>query len=520
MHKNVVLYFVIVGVFVGAIGVILRISAGLPAGTAEPVVEARPVFAAKPVADLTPTASAQPAVGGAQQSGSSVTGGADSPSATAASLARALPSILENLRHPLSLLLMQLIVIVGSTRITGALFRKLGQPAVIGEMVAGILLGPSLLGLVWPESQSFLFPATSMPALRLFSQAGVVLYMFLVGVDLDLGHLREKAHAAILVSHASIVVPFFLGTALCLFLYSAVAPANIPFTPFALFLGIAMSITAFPVLARILDERGLMGTYLGSTTIACAAVDDVTAWCLLAVVVAIAGATGLMGAALTVALTLAFITLMLVVVRPQAARLAGSEYRHEAGSKGLVASILIGVFASALFTEAIGIHALFGAFLAGAIMPADARLRSFLRERLETFTTVLLLPLFFAFTGLRTQIGLLADLESWLLCAVVIAVAVVGKFGGSTLAARLAGIGWKDSLAIGVLMNTRGLMELIVLNIGYDMGILSPRIFAMMVIMALVTTFMAGPCLTLLGVGVQDGAEANDAALVPATTRA
>jgi Kef-type K+ transport system membrane component KefB len=498
MRKNVVVYCSIVGLFVGAIALILHYGSDLPAGTAETV--ANP----ESIAKLAPTA------GG---------GGAHGPESKANS-AGALRTIVDNLHHPLSLLLMQLILIVGATRVVGALFRKIGQPAVIGEMVAGIVLGPSLLGLLWPETQTFLFPATSMPALRLFSQAGVVLYMFLVGVDLDLGHLRAKAHAAILVSHASIVVPFFLGAALCLFIYTAVAPANVRFTPFALFLGIAMSITAFPVLARILEERGLMGTYLGSTTIACAAVDDVTAWCLLAVVVAVASATGLMGAALTVALTLAFIAVMLLVIRPLAARLANREYRHEAGSKGLIASILVGVFASALFTEVIGIHALFGAFLAGAIMPADSRLRSFLRERLETFTTVLLLPLFFAFTGLRTQIGLLADLQSWLFCAVVIAVAVAGKFGGSTLAARVAGIGWKDSLAIGVLMNTRGLMELIVLNIGYDLGILSPRIFAMMVIMALVTTFMAGPCLMLLGVGEHDRAEVNDAPLLHATTRA
>jgi Kef-type K+ transport system membrane component KefB len=247
-----------------------------------------------------------------------------------------------------------------------------------------------------------------------------------------------------------------------------------------------------------------MGTYLGSTTIACAAVDDVTAWCLLALVVAISGASGFGGAALTVALTVCFIAVMLLVVRPQAARLVDKKYQPEMAGKGLTAGILIFAFASALFTEVIGIHALFGAFLAGAIMPADARLRSFVRDRLETFTTVLLLPLFFAFTGLRTQIGLLADLESWLVCIVVVLVAVAGKFGGSTLAARWTGINWKDSLGIGVLMNTRGLMELIVLNIGYDMGILSARIFAMMVLMALITTFMAGPLLQVLGISGRD----------------
>ena len=426
---------------------------------------------------------------------------------------------LDNLRHPLSQLLIQLTVIVGAARVVGGLFRKIGQPSVIGEMIAGILLGPSLLGMIWPDTQAFLFPPSSMPALRLFSQVGVVLYMFLVGIDLDLGRLRQKAHAAVLVSHASIVVPFFLGTALCLFIYTALAPSNISFAAFALFIGIAMSITAFPVLARIIDERGLMGSFLGNTTIACAAVDDVTAWCLLAVVIAIAGATGFGGAALTVTLTLAFIALMLLFVRPQATRLVNSDYRREADGKGMIASVLIFAFVSALFTEVIGIHALFGAFLAGAVMPNHERLRSFFRERLESFTTVLLLPLFFAFTGLRTQIGLLTDVESWLLCMAIICVAVAGKFGGSTLAARWTGIGWKDSMAIGVLMNTRGLMELIVLNIGYDMGILSPRIFAMMVIMALVTTFMAGPLLHLLGVGRDDRQEIVDPQLAHATAQ-
>jgi len=488
MLKNIVFYFVIIGLFVGAVLFILHLGADLPPGTAEPVIKSDP-----------PAAAAHPPTTEAQG---------------------AFRVFLENLRHPLCLLLVQLIVIVAATRIAGSLFCKIGQPSVIGEMVAGILLGPSLLGMVWPDTQGFLFPPSSMPALRLFSQVGVVLYMFLVGIDLDLGRLRQKADAAILVSHASIVVPFFLGTTLCLFIYTKLAPANIPFAPFALFLGIAMSITAFPVLARIIDEQGLLGTFLGSTTIACAAVDDVTAWCLLAVVVAIAGASGLGGAALTVLLTFSFIALMLLVVRPQTARFIDSANRHETESKGLVASVLIFAFASALVTEMIGIHALFGAFLAGAIMPAHARLRAFLRERLETFTTVLLLPLFFAFTGLRTQIGLLADVESWLLCLLIILVAIAGKFGGSTLAARWTGISWKDSMAIGVLMNTRGLMELIVLNIGYDMGILSPRIFAMMVLMALVTTFMAGPLLLLLRVGRDDRAEIDNPQLVHASTQA
>ncbi len=469
--KNIAFYVFTIGVFVGGVLFVLHLGQDLPSGAAVPVA----------TSDRSATSTHRPG---------------PSPS-----VASPLGIFLDYLRHPLPLLLLQLVVIVAATRIVGGLFHKLGQPSVIGEMVAGIFLGPSLLGLVWPETQSYLFPSSSMSTLRMLSQIGVILYMFLVGVDLDLGHLRQKADAAFLVSHASIVIPFFLGTALCLLIYPPLAPSNIQFTPFALFLGIAMSITAFPVLARIVEERGLTGTFLGSTTIACAAVDDVTAWCLLALVVAIAGASGIGSAIWTVSLTICFIATMLLVARPQAARIVTKKNRSETANKSLVAGVLIFAFASALLTEVIGIHALFGAFLAGAIMPTDTRLRSFLRDRLETLTTVLLLPLFFAFTGLRTQIGLLADAEGWLLCLAIMLVAIAGKFGGGTLAARWTGIGWKDSMAIGVLMNTRGLMELIVLNIGYDMGILSPRIFAMMVIMALVTTFMAGPLLLLIGVG-------------------
>ena len=410
-------------------------------------------------------------------------------------------ALLDRLHTPLGVLLMQLIVIILAARAIGAVFLRVGQPAVVGEMLAGILLGPSLLGLVLPQAQAFLFPAASLGALSLLSQIGVLLFMFVVGIEVDLQHLRKKAQAAVLVSHASIIVPFFLGVAVSLLIYQTLAPATISFSAFALFMGIAMSITAFPVLARILEERRLTRTPLGVIAIACAAVDDITAWCMLAVVVAMVKADGLIGASLTIALALVFIFTMLFVVRPQAARLLRAEDFDETHSKGLVAAVLIFVFVSALLTEAIGIHALFGAFLAGVVMPSNSRLRGFLRERLETFSAVFLLPLFFAFTGLRTQIGLLDDWPSWLLCAGLIAVAIAGKLGGSMLAARWTGMGWKDSFSIGVLMNTRGLVELIVLNIGYDLGILSPRIFTMMVLMALVTTFMTGPILSLLGYG-------------------
>jgi Kef-type K+ transport system membrane component KefB len=471
MVRNVAFYVVTIGLCLAAVIGLLELGSGLPPGAEPPVAPAKPS-----------TSAARPADGEAP----------------------ALTHLLhENLRHPVSVLLIQVIVIVVAARLAGALFHRIGQPPVIGEMVAGILLGPSLLGLLWPEAQAFLFPPSSMPALSLFSQVGVILFMFVVGIDLDASHLQHKAGATLLVSHASITVPFLLGTAFCLLIYRQLAPAGVSFTAFALFIAIAMSITAFPVLARIIEERGMSRSYLGVTAIACAAVGDVSAWCLLALVIAVVTATGFGAAALTIGLSLLFVGLMLFVVRPRLARFAGSEFRGEAASKGLVAGIMIFAFASALFTEVIGIHALFGAFLAGAVMPYNLRLRTFLKERLETFTTVLLLPLFFVFTGLRTQVGLLNDWEGWLMCAGVIAVAIAGKLGGSMLAARWTGIGWRDAFAIGALMNTRGLMELIVLNIGYDLGILSPRVFAMMVLMALVTTFMAGPLLALRNLGAR-----------------
>lgn len=407
-------------------------------------------------------------------------------------------ALLDNLHHPLSTLLLQLIVVIGAAKLLGLVFQRLHQPAVIGEMLAGIMLGPSLLGLALPEVKEFLFPVSSLGSLQLLAQIGVILFMFFIGIELDLASLRQRARSAVLVSHASIVAPFLLGGAVALAVYSTLAPADVEFLPFALFMGTAMSITAFPVLARIIRERGLSHSPLGIVAIACAAVDDVTAWCILAVVVAIAKANGLGGAALTIVLALLFIAGMMLVVRPRIRALAEREVEGEARRNALVVIALVFALLAALCTEVIGIHALFGAFLAGAILPAQAPLSRLLRERVETFAGAFLLPLFFAFTGLRTQIGLL-DGYDWMVCAGIIAAAIAGKFGGTMLAARFSGLGWHDAAALGALMNTRGLMELIVLNIGYDLGILSPRIFAMMVVMALVTTLMTSPVLSLLG---------------------
>jgi Kef-type K+ transport system membrane component KefB len=403
----------------------------------------------------------------------------------------------ENFRTSLSILLTQIIVILILAGIFRRLFRAIHQPPVMGEMIAGIVLGPSVLGLISPEAMSFLFPAPSLETLRLLSQIGVVLFMFIVGMEVNVQHVREKGSAAVMISHASIIVPFLLGSTLSLFLYREFAPAGTSFNAFALFIGVAMSITAFPVLARILEDRNLTQTTLGSIALTCAAVDDVTAWCILALVIALVKSTGLASAAITIGLTLVFAFAMILLVRPQLARVI-KEPDSQQHRRRLIPLILAFVLASALVTETIGIHALFGAFIAGVVMPPSPEFRIFLRDKLEAFGSYALLPLFFAFTGLRTQISLLNDWQTWLMCVVIVLVAIAGKLGGSMLMSRWTGMSWPHSFSIGVLMNTRGLVELVVLNIGYDLGILSGRIFAMMVLMALVTTFMTGPLLSLV----------------------
>ena len=407
------------------------------------------------------------------------------------------PSGLQHTAHargPLAVLIVQLLVIILATQLFGSIAGLVRQPSVIGEIAAGLLLGPSLLGYLWPGGYTMLFPAASLDVLRLLSQIGVILFMFSVGLDLDVHHLRQRAPTAIAVSHFSIVVPFLLGVLLAIALYRSYAPPGVPFHAFALFMGIALSITAFPVLARVLEERGLTRTALGSTAIACAAVDDVTAWSLLAVVVTLvtAGGVGSTLASMVIMLGL-FMAVMVWIVRPLLARVLG--HGMAPLTRALTALTLVVMLASALTTEAIGIHALFGAFLAGVIMPQSADLRRQLRERLESLSSVFLLPIFFAFTGLRTQIGLLNDVASWLVCGAIVLMAIVGKLVGSMLAARWTGSSWRDAFVLGALMNTRGLMELIALNVGYDLGILSPRMFTMLVVMALVTTAMTGPLL-------------------------
>ncbi|MHA7825685.1 cation:proton antiporter [Chryseobacterium arthrosphaerae] len=409
-----------------------------------------------------------------------------------------LESFKTNLHHPLALLLAQIVTIILTARLFGWICMKIKQPSVIGEMIAGIVLGPSLVGMYFPEFSAFLFPKESLGNLQFLSQIGLILFMYIVGMELDLSVLRKKAHDAVVISHASIIIPFALGIGLSYFIYQEFAPSGIQFTSFALFIAISMSITAFPVLARIVQERNLQKTKLGTIVITCAAADDITAWCILAAVIAIVKAGSFTSSIYVIIMAIAYVFLMIKIVRPFLKRVGDLQAGKNTISKPMVAIFFLTLILSSYVTEVIGIHALFGAFMAGAIMPENTKFRTLFIDKVEDVALVLLLPLFFVFTGLRTQIGLLNDAHLWITAGFIILTAVLGKFAGSALTARFVGINWKESLTIGALMNTRGLMELIVLNIGYDLGVLSPEIFAMLVIMALFTTFMTGPALDFI----------------------
>jgi len=407
-------------------------------------------------------------------------------------------SFKHGLSEPLAVLLLQIIVIIACARLFGYLFKKIGQPAVIGEIVAGIVLGPSIIGAYFPEINHFLFPAASLSTLSFLSQIGLILFMFIIGMELDLKAIGKQAYGAVIISHASIIIPYTLGMGLAYYIYRDYAPAGISFLSFALFMGIAMSITAFPVLARILQEKGLTRSKLGAMALTCAAADDLTAWCILAAVIALVKSGSSFSVLYTIALAIIYVLVMLKVVRPFLERLSTVYDSKEKRRTPIIALFFILLIISSYITSVIGIHALFGAFMAGVIMPSSFSFRKIVIDKIEDVSIILLLPLFFVITGLRTQIGLINEGHLWITFGWILLVAVAGKFGGSAIAAKIVGQSWKDSLSIGVLMNTRGLMQLIVLNIGYDLGILTPQIFAMMVLMALVTTFMTGPALDLI----------------------
>ncbi len=414
-----------------------------------------------------------------------------------------------NISESLPRLLLQIVIIIASTRLLGSVFKKIKQPVVMGEIIAGIVLGPSLLGWLFPAGFQFIFPAESLRTLGFLSQIGLILFMFIVGMELDTRLLRKQAFEAVIISHASILIPFFLGICLSYYLYGIEIgpPGHLhsglqtpgSFISFALFMGIAMSITAFPVLARIIRDRHLTDTPLGILAIGCAASDDVTAWCILAILIAwIRSGSGSEAMAM-IGAVIVYVFIMLVPVRMILKKIQTLYGRGKIGYNGWLAVIFTLLLLSAWCTEVIGIHALFGAFLAGIVIPKDEDAQKKIIHRIGDLTMVMLLPLFFVYSGLRTQVGLLNSAVLWGSFGLILLCAVTGKFAGSALVAKLLGQSWKNSLSIGALMNTRGLMELIVLNIGYDMGILSAEFFSMMVLMALFTTLMTSPLLNWIG---------------------
>jgi len=411
-------------------------------------------------------------------------------------------TFLTQLSHPLALLLVQIIVIMAAARTFGVLISKFSQPPVIGEIFAGVLLGPSLLGLIFPEFSALLFPKSSFQNLHFLSQIGLLLFMFVVGMELDFDKLKQQSKASVVISHISIIFPFFLGTILAYVIYPSFASETVTFTAFALFIGIAMSITAFPVLARILKDRNLTKTSYGAMALTCAAADDATAWYILAIVIAVSTSTNLLMSVLMLIPIVVYIIVMLFVIKPFLRSLGTHVIHNHSLDMKVTTIVLVILLLSALTTELLGIHALFGAFMAGVMMPSssESEIKERIAPRLEYVSLLVLLPLFFALTGLRTQINQLEP-QHWIICLAIIVVAVIGKFVGSAITSRLMGVSWRDSLAIGALMNTRGLIELVVLNIGYELGILSPILFTMFVIMALVTTFMTGPLLHLINLG-------------------
>jgi Kef-type K+ transport system membrane component KefB len=425
----------------------------------------------------------------------------------------------KDFNHLVALVFLAVAIVLVVARVFGIVAVKVGQPRVIGEVIAGIVLGPSLLGALSANLQSVIFPSDTLAALGVIANLGLIFYMFLVGLEVDRGQLRGKVAQAAAISNASVALPMLLGIAIALPLYKLVGPQK-KFVAFAIFMGVAMSITAFPVLARILSERRMLKRPVGALAIACAAIDDVTAWFLIALATTIAVSGTFGDVAKTIGEAVAFTLVMALVVRRIIARMATAFDEVGRMPSGWFAAIIIAVLLSAYVTETINIAFIFGGFIMGMIMPRHARMNEELTRRIDDFVVTLLLPVFFVYTGLRTNITLLDRPVLWLLTLALIGVAIVGKLAGAALAARVSGYDWRASTVIGTLMNTRGLTELIVLNLALDAGAISNSLFAMLVIMAVVTTVMAGPLLKLLdpkneyGRAIED--EFADAALAAA----
>jgi Kef-type K+ transport system membrane component KefB len=406
----------------------------------------------------------------------------------------------DRILHAPGIFVLQLIIIMITARIVGYLFQMIGQPMVIGEIVAGLILGPSFLGAVAPQVSEFLFPEQSIDMLRQLSQLGLIFFMFIIGMELDLQSFKSSARKAIVISIASITFPFISGIVLAFFIFNDFSGHNVNFMSFALFLGTTLCITAFPILARIVQERKLSQTPVGNMSISVAAIGDVIGWCMLAVVIAIIRSGSISNSILTIGLCILYIVTMFRLVKPFMYRMGKVYASRETMGKPIVAFVFLLILISTLIAEAIGINALFGAFMAGVIIPENLNFKRVFTEKIEDVSLVILLPLFFVATGLRTEIGLINSTHLWLLCLIIILIASISKFGGTLLASRYVGISWRHSLILSTLMNSRGLMELIVLNIGYDLGLLGPELFTMLVLMALITTFFTGPGLNLINV--------------------
>ncbi|MCX5381244.1 cation:proton antiporter [Streptomyces sp. NBC_00091] len=396
-------------------------------------------------------------------------------------------------------------VVVLACGVGGAVARRLGQPAVVGEIAVGILLGPSLAGWVWPAGQRWLLPAEVLPHLGELGGLGLVVFMFLVGLELDLGMLRGLGRAVVVVSQASVWVPLACGGLLALGLYGPFAPEGVGRAEFVLFVAVALSVTAFPVLARILTEQGLYGTPVGALAMACAAVVDVVAWCLLAVVVAVAGGGGAGAGLWRAALAAGFVAGMWWGVRPLLAR-AAERWGPDRGS-GVLVGLFGGTCVAAYATEALGVHALFGAFVFGAVVPRGVKAVERAARRMREFAVPVLLPLFFVGSGLRTDVGALGGGAAWLWAAGVLGVAVAAKWGAGTVAALAVGQRRGDAVLLGALMNCRGVTELVVLNVGLGLGVIGVELFTVLVLMALVTTAVTGPVVRVLGARGSGGAE-------------
>lgn len=405
---------------------------------------------------------------------------------------------LNNLKTPFSKLLLQIILIIVTARMFGFVLRKLGQPTVMGEILAGIILGPSVMGLFFPGFFGFMFPKESVDIIGFLSEIGLILFMFIIGMELDLGIMKRRMNSAVIIGSASIVFPFICGILLAFFLYDKYAPHESTFIAFALFMGIALSITALPVLSRIIIERGMTKSYVGIVSLVSAAFNDIAGWCLLATVVAIVQAGSFIHGVIIIGFSLFYLLIMVFVIRPVLKRAGDIYISNENLNKSVMAVIFLLLFISSFITDVIGIHTLFGAFMAGVIMPNKPGFKKIIIEKIEDISVIFLLPLFFVYTGLRTDIALISNWHMVSVACLIIVVAVAAKLGGGVIASRLTGMSWKDSFLIGTLLNTRGLITLIVLNVGYEMGILSGEIFTIMVVMALVTTFMTGPLLKLI----------------------